>query len=363
MSWKWRKLIGRLTLKIKKIINMLPRLLLFISFLIPMIILYCIEPYSFEKTWKGRTYYIFFLWLLLLEILLSWDELDATKLKRIKSPRTIAFIITLSIPTIYVIVANFYGLNLMIRECALQNLHMGDYWANNMPLCIEYLVFSAIFIVTVFFQYGTVGLKHYSIAPTLLAIIGSIYTIDNFYPEGTFTPFQIIVPTTVILAAQVLNMMGYQTIMLSPYKGMPTLLIRDSQGRSSLPFAVAWPCSGIDSLLLYSVTVLLFLKRNPVPTLHKLIYFMVGAVVTYFINILRIATIYIISIDGGDWLTFHDLYGPLYSVSWIVSYPLIMFGIEALLTKIKDKRTLRQNGSHALSTDVIYRQYSANPSL
>lgn len=338
MHWNPQKITETLTPKLEKVLQILPRFLPFLCFLVPMIILYYLYPDSFEKTWKGRTYYIFFLWLLMLEMILNWEEPHTTKLRRIKSPRTIAFAISLLIPTIYVIIANFYGLNSMIQSYASQNLKMADYFASNMPVCIEYLIFAALFIIIMFLQYGTIGLKYYSIAPFLLTIIGSIYMIDNFYPEGAFTPFQMIVPTTVTLAASVLNILGYHTLLLEPYGGMPRLLVWDSQGNYSSPFAVAWPCSGIDSLLLYTVTILLFLKKNPIPTLHKIIYFVIGAVVTYFINVLRIVTIFIISVNGGNWNIFHDLYGPLYSVTWIVSYPLIIIGMEAALAKIKNRK-------------------------
>ncbi|MGQ9640893.1 MAG: exosortase/archaeosortase family protein [Candidatus Bathycorpusculaceae bacterium] len=351
MHQNLQKPTENLTIKLKRILHVLPRFLPLLCFLVPMIILYCIYPDSFEKTWKGRTYYIFFLWLLTLEMILNWEETHTTKLRRIRSPRTIAFAISLLIPMIYVIIANFYGLNSLIQNYASQNLKMADYFASNMPVCIEYLIFAALFILIVLLQYGTIGLKYYSIAPFLLAIIGSIYMIDNFYPEGAFTPFQMIVPTTVTLAASVLNIMGYQTRLLAPYKGMPRLLVGDSEGRYSIPFAIAWPCSGIDSLLLYTVTVLLFLKKSPITTLHKVIYFVIGAVVTYFINVLRIVTIFIISVNGGNWNIFHDLYGPLYSVTWIVSYPLIIIGIEAALVKIKNRKLAQKAVPDKLETN------------
>jgi exosortase/archaeosortase family protein len=168
--------------------------------------------------------------------------------------------------------------------------------------------------------------------------------IDNFYPEGAFTPFQIIVPTTAALAAKVLTSMGYQIVWQGFMDGMPVYMFQDPSGTFTMPFKIAWPCSGIDSLLLYTVTILLFLKKSSIPALHKVVYFVIGAVVTYFINVFRIATIFIISTSGSleAVLSFHDLYGPLYSIMWIASYPLIIFGIEVALVKIKNRK-LAQN--------------------
>ena len=353
MRQNLQTLMESLTPKLKRSVRTLPKFLPLISFLVPMIILYCIYPDSFEKTWKGRTYYIFFLWLLMLEMVLNWEELHETKLREVKSPRTIAFIIALFIPTLYVITANFYGLNNMIQNYASQNLKMSDYFASNMPVCIEYLIFAVLFITLVLLQYGFVGLKYYSISPILLTIVGSIYLIDNFYPEGAFTPFQMIVPTTATLAAKVLTSMGYRVLWQGVIDGMPAYQFLDPNGRLTMPFKIAWPCSGIDSLLLYTVTILLFLKKSPIPKWHKVVYFVIGAGVTYFINVLRIVTIFIISTSGSleAVMTFHDLYGPLYSVTWIVSYPLIMLGVEALLGKIGNRKSaLAQKAASEIQT-------------
>jgi len=335
---------------VKKGINILSKLLPLFSFIIPFLILYYLYPKSFEATWKGRTYYLFFLWLFLLEIILSWEKLQTRKISDMKLARKIALIISLLIPAVYVIVANFYGLNYMIENLAQQHTIP---CAGDMPLSTEYLVFAALFALIILIEYGTSGLRNFSISAVFLGIIGGIYTIDNIYPYGRFTPFQILVPTTTMLAANVLNLIGYETrisfISNHPtYGSMPLLIAGDSQGRSSGPIAIAWPCSGVESLLIYTVTILLFLKKSGIPWKHRIIYFMIGAIVTYFINILRIVTIFVIAINGGDIWAFHDYYGQLYSITWIISYPLIIVGSRVLWRKIKNWKTVTKNGSGLL---------------
>jgi len=195
-----------------------------------------------------------------------------------------------------------------------------------MPLSIEYLVFAVIFTVISFIAYGKEGPADYSMPILLLSVIGMIYTMDNLYPKGEFTPFQIFVPTTARLAANVLNYMGYQTLWMGVRDGMPILEALDSQGNIGGPFIIAWPCSGIDSLLIYTITILLFLKKSDVSWKQKTIYFVIGASITYLINILRIVTFFVISMNGGNIQAFHNYYGQLYSIIWIISYPLIIIG-------------------------------------
>ena len=305
-----------------------------LSFAVPFIILFFLHPNSFEETWKGRTYYLFFIWLVSLEMILNWKKVTMNQLNKLASIRTVAFIIALLLPSIYVFTANFLGLNAAIVNLS-RHYNMGPWWANQMPLSIEYLAFAGMFAIISFIAYGKEGPVNYSMPIFLLGVIGMIYLIDNLYPNGEFTPFQIFVPTTARFAASVLDYMGYQTLWIGVREGMPILEALDSQGNIGGPFIIAWPCSGIDSLLIYTVTILLFLKKSNISWKQKMIYFMIGASVTYLINILRIVTFFVISVNGGNIQAFHNYYGQVYSIIWIISYPLVIIGSKMLYRNIR----------------------------
>lgn len=325
----------------RRYVDILMKCLPILAFIIPLSILYYLDPNSFERTWEGRTYYLFFVWLMSLETILNWGELRP-KRWRLKSARTILLIVSLSLPTIYVIGSNYCGWNGVFSDFAKRNVNPDYSIYQYMPLSIEYMVFTTLFVVIAFAAYGVATLKNYSITAVFLGLIGSVYTINNLYPYGLFTPFQVLVPTTTMLAAGFLNMMGYSTSISfaqSSAKGsMPVLSV------GQVRYAIAWPCSGIDSLLIYSVTILLFLRSSAVPWKQRIGYFIFGAVVTYLINALRIATFFIIGANGGDINPFHDYYGPLYSISWIISYPLIIIATRALWTKILPERASLNQG-------------------
>jgi exosortase/archaeosortase family protein len=270
-------------------------------------------------------------------VILNWEKLQKSKMNRLLSIRTITFIIALLLPTIYVVAANYYGINALIVDLARK---INVPFADLMPLSTEYLVLTVFFALIILLEYGIYCLMDFSVSILFLGIIGGIYTATYLYPFGKFWPFQILVPTTATLAANVLNLMGYETKMSfitdnPKYGSMTYLEISDSQGRFAR-FGIAWACAGVESLLIYTVTILLFLKKIPVPWKHKAVYFVIGAIVTYFINILRIITIVMISMNQGDWMAFHNFYGQLYSITWIVSYPLIIIGSRALWRKIRN---------------------------
>jgi thaumarchaeosortase len=336
---------------IRKNVGLIKRLLPFLALIAPIVLLYALYPKSFEGdptwegSWQGRFFYIFFLWLLLLETILSWDTLEKNKITRIGSKRTVALIMVSALPMIYVIAANFLGANAIIVDLAKQQ---SIHFSNLIPLVVEYFIFAVLFNVIILLMYGKQGIKNFSISAFFLIIIGMLYTIDDVYPYGRFTPFQLIVPTTACLAANVLNLMGYHTLWLGNQNGMPTYIAWDAHGNYSQAFSIAWPCAGVESLLIYTATILLFLKRSAIPRWHKVIYFVIGAVVTYFINVLRIVSIYLTSINHGDWLRFHNIFGPLCSISWIISYPLIIVGSQLLWSRIKTRRERTKNRAEPL---------------
>ena len=315
--------------------------LIFLSVAVPLAILYSLYAPSFDKTFNGRAYYLFFIWLLVLEFALDWDKYKSETLK-MSVKRVVIFGLALVLPTVYVVAANFFGLNATISELTrlsgIISPTLGDYAArlNFTPLATEFLVFAVLFAVIILCAYKLKGLKDFSLPIVLLGIVGATSMINLLSP--TFLPFQILVPTTAQLSANVLNFMGYQTVLYPDTKDlMPALIVRDPAAGTSWMAQIAWPCAGVESLLLYTVIMLLFLKKSNIPRLHKIIYFIVGAAVTYFINILRIVTIFLIGLNGSEaevW-TFHDYYGQFYSAAWIMLYPLIIIGSQIFWSKYK----------------------------
>lgn len=329
---------------LNKYISILRRILPIIAFAIPLYILYTLDPASFELTWKGRTFYLFFMWLIILETILSWKQPKPIQ-GRFKPFKVVALVIALALPTFYVLAANNLGLNNAIASFA-NSYHIID-GNPQIPLSIEYLVLSIVSVIVMALNYGVQGLSDFSIGPVSLGAIGLIYILDGFYPFGKFTPFQMIVPTTTQLATGILNMLGYTTrvgyIANNPtYGSMTTLRVTGSTGGTASA-AIGWPCSGIESLIIYTITIALFLRKSNIPAWLKLACFSVGAAVTYFINALRIATIFIIGVDNsasGGVVSpaaslFHNYYGQLYSVSWIILYPVLIIGIQLLTSKIR----------------------------
>lgn len=336
------------------VILAIKKLLPLICLMPPFLILYYLYPTSFEATWKGRTYYLFFIWLVSLETILNWEKLSPKW--NLKSKKTIIIATLCVLPTVYIVASQLFdwnqvitsGLTKVITDIAAPLKTKPDYWAQQMPLSIEYVVFVTLFSLLILFEYEISDLRKYSISILFLGLIGMIYVTDNLYPYGKFVPFQMIVPTTARLTVDFLNLIGQSVVWLGESKGMPVIMPVDAAGKPlTPPFSIAWPCAGIDSLLIYSVTILLFLKETMMPLKHRIVYFAFGAIITYFINILRIVTIVLIAVKTGGYTAevarFHDYYGQLYSMTWIISYPLLIIGSQTLWKKLKKKHVTTFN--------------------
>ena len=324
-----------------------------IAFAVPLALIYLLNPLdtglnlpmqeTFQLMWKGRTFELFFIWLIALEFILGWETIKPQITK--SKARLAAVAAVLALPTVYVLLESYFGLNGAIAGWSQQN---GVAFANSMPLAVEYLVFSALFALTTLLTFGKKGLSGFALPTLFAALVGVLYTIDNVFPYGTFTPFQLLVPTTAMLAAGVLGAMGYSVLSgTDAASGMPTLQVSGPLG--SAQFAIAWPCAGIESLLIFTAVALLFLKRIPISWRAKIGFFAVGAAVTYFINVLRIATIFTIGmqygVDSQEVQMFHFYYGPLYAMAWIVSYPLIILLSVGLWQKMKNRKALENSGN------------------
>lgn len=329
--------------RVKKDPSKLMPLLPLIAFVIPLFWLYILDPLSFENMWKGRTFQLFFVWLIALELILGWENFKETKLKKASFIRNIAVAVTMIIPTIYVWASYYLGLNDAIIKWSFAN-NLQSSWATAMPLSLEYIAFALIFSLTIFLVFGKKGLSGFIIPFFFMIIVGIIYIIDNVYPYGQFTLFQVFVPTTAWVASIVFNLMGYHTFLSEQsdltHGTMPILNVSGPQGATQ--FGIAWPCAGIESLLIFTVVVLLFLKRMPISWKAKVGYFAIGAIVTYLINILRIVNIFMIGMQYGAISTevdmFHRYYGPLYSITWIILYPLVIFVSQGLWHRFKIKK-------------------------
>jgi len=297
--------------------------------------------FYFDYTWKGRLFLLFFLWLFVLEYSLNLEKASKKDLE--SKPRShfkvIATFICAIIPIIYILSVNFLGFDQTVIK--IGEIIRGEYWRANFadwqhilkaawPLSFEYLVFTVSFTATILLAYGKSGLKKFAITIGLIAGITLIYLTDTIFPYGVLKPLQMLALPTAAWAAALLEIMGYVfTLSYSPaIDSMP--LIRTIVGGEHISIGIAWPCAGVHSLFLYTLIMLLLFKNADMPRFRKLLYFIIGAIGTYLVNVLRIIAYFFIRVNDGleTAQTFHNIYGELLFIVWFLLYILLIVCIQ-----------------------------------
>ena len=321
-------------------------LVLLAFFFIPIILIWLLDflnieifalfnqEFMFDLTWKGRMFYLFFMWLLLLESVLDWKVIVEKQRVFRNRIRIILFCIVAAVPTIYIIWVNFFGLNQMIlnigQALQIRSEFINDAW----PLSVEYLILAVFFIFATLLAYGRGGLKNLSISLSLLTGIGIVFLVDTIWPYGTLEPMQLVALPTAACATALLNLLGYSASLSYPFSSpqygtMPQMTVL--QGTQTVRADVGWPCAGVQSILLFMLITLVFFKKTTIPGDRKISYFLIGVAGTYLTNILRISSFFIISLNYGSeaGLVFHETYGELYFIAWMFLFLMMVIFIQS----------------------------------
>jgi len=336
--------------------TLLKNLLVPFSFILPVFVFYLLDPNSFVLTWKGRAFYVFFIWLACLELALSWKKLSTISFKQLGWFRLVAAVAFMIVPTVYALAIFSTGLNQLVIELGRflgvpQPLESGyGSWIlySHWPLSFEYMVFALCFSLSVFFMYSKEGIRKLSIALFFLWAIAFFYTVDTFLPFGRLWILQIFVPFTAGSSATVLNWLGYRAITIDltdPFYVFGTMLVV-FQNSSTFAVTIFWASAGVHSMLIYTLTILLFIKNAVISLKRKIAIFVVGAVGTFVANVLRIVAICIIGLRVGSTAAqhFHDYYGEFFFISWMLLYiAIIVFGpkiVAKILKRQKEEKVV-----------------------
>jgi thaumarchaeosortase len=316
--------------------------------------------FVFEETWKGRMFYLFFIWIFFIESIIDWEKIIEKKPRN--HLRTAGALILAIIPTTYVLTVNFvpnasqYVISLGQQVGIIGDPLTENFLTYHWPLSFEYLIFWLFFAFAIILAYNKIGLSIFSISLSLLGTMTFMYMIDTLYPMGLFTPLQLFALPTAASSAAFLQLLGYRTYLTFPYpyqvgsqySYLPLLGISGTNSKA----LVGWPCAGVHSLLLFILIISLFFKRSEISNFRKAIYFVFGLFGTYFVNILRISTILIIGIsDQKAATTFHNTYGELYFLTWMLFYILLIFCIQRYMLAEK----VRQGSAKLYSSVTAFK--------
>ena len=312
--------------------------LFFAAFIVPTVILYVYDAGSFGFLWKGRAPYFLFLWLFFLDAVLGWKKLKEFPVI-VWNRKNVLSGLFLVLPTVYALGLKFGLYDVVVglgRVVGVPFEQFGEWYVTHSWLfSFEYVVFAVLFVVAVLFLYGFDGLKVFAVSGFFLGGVGVFYMIDTFYPYGTFTVLQSFVPVTVSASSFLLNLLGYGTQTFPG--GENGLRLTVTSATRSYSAVVSWSCAGIYSLFIYSFMIMLFLRGTNISRERKIVYVVLGAVGTFFVNVVRIAVILWAGVESGNSLAeaFHEFYGEFFFIAWMFIYLTAIYLLETKYIKTK----------------------------
>ncbi|MGA3296877.1 MAG: exosortase/archaeosortase family protein, partial [Candidatus Bathyarchaeia archaeon] len=292
---------------------------------IPVLFLFIIAPQTFELSWagfgklgRGGLFFVLFF--------LGFDLLDLPKVKvQWSLKRRVAGAVIVLVAVVYFLEVGlgqeFTGL---IYDLGRMLGASGDV-SNSFLMATDYVADSIYLAALTGVLFG-LGMIRRVITPIVFASgMLVFYLLDAFFPYGSLGPLQFWANFIVAGVAVLSKLFGL------PIDGFTNHLnISGLHGYFRL--VVYWPSVGVQSILIYSVVMVVIAAKLQAPRMRKLIYALVGISGTILLNVVRIFSIayygYAYATTRQQLDAFHNAIGEVLFPIWIVVFLMLIIKIE-----------------------------------
>ena len=298
---------------------------------VPILFLFAVAPQTFELSWagfgklgRGGLFFVLFF--------LGFDLLDFKpgKIRWNKRQKILtAFVVVAA--TIYFVEV---GLGQEVTNFIFsigKSLGASGEVSNSFLMATDYIAMSIYLAVLTAVLFTLRSIRRV-ITPIVFSLgMLVFYMLDAFFPYGSLGPLQFWANFIVAGVAFLAKVFG-----LPIYGFTNHLTINGLHGYYRL--VVYWPSVGVQSILIYSVVMIVIAAKLRAPVLRKFIYAAVGIAGTIFLNVVRIFTIsyygYVYATSGQQLDAFHNAIGEVLFPIWIVVFLVLILEIE---DRISDK--------------------------
>jgi thaumarchaeosortase len=187
----------------------------------------------------------------------------------------------------------------------------------------------------------------YAPKSTALMVTSVIYAIgsgilammDAYFPQDSLAFLQIwvyVIWNVVIFLLGVLGFHIYSNVTVGPISP-PSVLLTGNHlylwgTKGFMTIVIFWPSSGVVSMIVYSLVIVVLMVKLDASRKRKLIYAIFGAAGTYFVNVIRITLIVLyVTYVSLNVETFHQSIGEILFIIWIFIYLLVVIHLENTL--------------------------------
>lgn len=310
---------------------------------LPVLVLFALAPYTFELSWAGfgklgrggLFFVIFFLGFEILDFR-NVGRFATSRLRRLTAIGMVAAAILyfgwLGVGTILVNFIYWIG----------KGLGASGTVSNSWLMAMDYLTFTIYLTALTIVLFSFRALR--SVVTPIVLALGMLlfYLLDAFFPYGEIGPLQ-------FWANFIVGGVG----LLSRLFGLPIygfqnyLTIEGTKGFFRL--AVYWPSVGVQSMIIYSLVMIVVAAKLQAPLIRKLVYIIVGVCGTISLNVVRIFTIayygYAYATTGQQLDAFHNSIGEVLFPIWIAVYLVVILQIENTISlRAKHKQAAKLEG-------------------
>jgi thaumarchaeosortase len=154
--------------------------------------------------------------------------------------------------------------------------------------------------------------------------MGLILSLDSFFPYDTLGFLQGWVSVIWNLVLVLLQLSGVR-VLTNPnaFTERPWVFLHENRlfisgNTGAMTLAIYWPSSGIVSMLIYTMVIITLLIKIDAPMKRKLVYAVIGAIGTFFVNVIRVFLIsYYVAFISIDVNAFHEVIGEVLFLPWV----------------------------------------------
>ena len=272
-------------------------------------------PDTFVLSWnQGRGGFLFALAFIVAELV---------GLKIGVSKKRLLCIIPLAALTIAYLVSLEFGLrDYIISVAPNYNVQLINSWT----WMWDSIILTIFFISSMSILFGKKWIRICPAGPIFIAGTAVFISLDAFFPYDTLGPLQYVVPYLVKTVAWLVTTFD---LGIATAHGNVLFLNGD---HGPMPLQVFWPSAGVDSIIIFSLIMMVFLLKMNIPRKRKTIYFVLGIIGTIGVNVIRIFLLSVyalkISTNHAEWEGFHSVAGAIMFLPWVFIFLLVVIYIE-----------------------------------
>lgn len=296
--------------------------LFLIPFVIPLVTLLLIDPNHFILGWNegaGGGFLFAFIFLML-----EWYDVRRLFQFKLTRKKLAGIVISATMIVTYFVAVYALGQSSLVAHVGAQLGYVSTPQILSWTRMLDYVLYALYILTVIALSLGISRLKDFPTPIVFLLGMAFILLLDATFPYGSMQSLQILMQPILAVTVFMLRAVGVKVDLV----GCESLAVWGQKG--FLFINMYWQCAGILSMTIYLLVIVILMVKLQTSVRRKLVYAALGAVGTFFVNIVRIfLIIYYGAFIDVNLRMFHESIGEVLFTVWIVIYLLVVTAIEA----------------------------------